>query len=167
MCTFMGEPLGTELGFEGRAVRRLSDQVIIGVVTVDEWLCETKLFEDGHDGVAVFVINSLFHGLAFFQNEWIRHARLEPSFNPRYDILVWPGLRMEIDAHIRRVKPCDKLGRGDKAQDEPDLVKDGRDNGAHHWGIASDMSLCAPSKISHWHRKETRPRDTDFKFDLC
>lgn len=110
MGMLMGEPLGAELGLEGGAVRRLSDQVITGVITVDEWLCETKQSEYVHDGVAVFVTDSLFHGLAFFQKERIRYAGLEPSFDPRCDILVWPGLRMKIGAQARRVEPCDKLG---------------------------------------------------------
>lgn len=54
MGTFTGEPFETEPGPERWAVRRLSDQVITGVIAIDKWLCETKLFEYIHDGVAVF-----------------------------------------------------------------------------------------------------------------
>lgn len=90
------------------------------------------MFEYVHDGVAILVTNSLLHGLAFFQNEWISHICLKPPFDPRSDVLVWPGVRMKVGAPIRRVEPCDELRRGDKAQDEPDLVKDRRDDRAHH-----------------------------------
>lgn len=54
--------------------------------------------------------------LAFFQNKWISHSCRKPSFNPPSDVLVWPGVRMKVDAPIRRVESCDELKRGDKAR---------------------------------------------------
>lgn len=66
--------------------------------------------------VSPFSSLSLFHGLAFFQNKWISHSCRKPSFNPPSDALVWPGVRMKVDAPIRRVESCDELKRGDKAR---------------------------------------------------